>query len=65
MLSKTLKISGIAKAGTGSTSITYNTMKSLYKSKGIKIQPNFVTVEIKGDVKNVKPVQNKIKALQE
>lgn len=64
MLSKTLTVSGIAKASTGATSITYDTMKALYKSKGIKIQPNFVTVEIKGDVKNVKPVENKIKAFK-
>lgn len=62
MLTKSLKVSGIAKANTGSTSVTYSTMKSLYSSKGIKIQPNFVTIEIAGNVKNVKPVENKIKA---
>ncbi|WP_057825575.1 ATP-binding cassette domain-containing protein [Lentilactobacillus sunkii] len=64
MLSKTLKVSGIAKANTGATSVTYDTIKSIYKSKGIKIQPTFVTVVIKGDVKNVKPVQNKIKSFK-
>lgn len=64
MLNKTLKVSGIAKANTGATSITYDTMKSLYQSKGIKIHPNFLTVKIKGDVKNVKPVTNKIKTFK-
>lgn len=61
-LSKTLTVSGVAKANTGSTSITYQTMKSIYNTKKISIKPNFLTLEITGSVKNVKPVQNKIKA---
>lgn len=61
VLSKTLTISGIAKANTGSTSITYDTMKSIFKSKKINIDPNFVTIEIAGGVNNVKPVENQIK----
>ncbi|MFD1124755.1 ATP-binding cassette domain-containing protein [Lentilactobacillus raoultii] len=60
-LSKTLTVSGVAKANTGSTSMTYQTMKAIYQAKKIKIQPNFVTLEVTGSVKNVKPVQNKIK----
>lgn len=64
MLTKTLKVSGIAKANTGATSVTYDTIKSIYNSKGIKIKPTFVTIVIKGDVKNVKPVQNKIKSFK-
>lgn len=39
-------------------------MKSIYHSKGLSIKPNFVTVEIAGNVKNVKPVTNKIKAFK-
>lgn len=61
-LSKTLTVSGVAKANTGSTSVTYQTMKSLYNTQKIAIKPNFVSLEIKGNVKNVKPVENKIKA---
>ncbi|GHP14791.1 ABC transporter ATP-binding protein [Lentilactobacillus fungorum] len=64
VLSKTLTVSGVSKANTGSTSVTYQTMKSLYSAKGLTIKPNFVTIEIAGNVKNVKPVTNKIKALK-
>ncbi|MCT3400402.1 ABC transporter ATP-binding protein/permease [Lentilactobacillus hilgardii] len=63
-LSKTLKVSGVAKANTGSTSVTYQTMKSIYGSKNISIKPNFLTLEVTGSVENVKPVQNKIKAFK-
>ena len=64
VLTRTLTVSGVSKANTGSTSVTYNTMKSIYHSKGLSIKPNFVTVEIAGNVKNVKPVTNKIKAFK-
>ncbi len=60
-LKKTLTVSGIAKANTGSTSITYATMKEMYTAKGLSIKPNFVSLRIAGDVANVKPVENKIK----
>ncbi|GEP72534.1 ABC transporter, ATP-binding protein [Lentilactobacillus rapi DSM 19907 = JCM 15042] len=64
VLTRTLTVSGVSKANTGSTSVTYNTMKSIYHSKGLSIKPNFVTVEIAGNVKNVKPVTNKIKTFK-
>ncbi len=60
MLKKSLTVSGISSANSGSTSMTYNTLKQVYKNNKLSIQPNFMTITIKGSVKNVKPVENKI-----
>ena len=60
-LKKTFTVSGIATANSGSTSITYNSLKQMYDAKKVSFAPNFMTVVIKGDATNVKPVQNQIK----
>lgn len=61
-LKKTLKVSGIAAANSGATSITYDTLNQMYDAKNVKLAPNFMTVVIKGNAKNVKPVQTQIKS---
>ncbi|GKQ43253.1 ABC transporter ATP-binding protein [Companilactobacillus sp. RD055328] len=53
-----LTVSGIIKSGT--SSISYNTLKSMFTDQGIKIQPNFVTVNV-DKTQDVKAVQTKIK----
>lgn len=60
-LKQDLTVSGIASANSGSTSVTYKTLKQMYADQNIKLAPNFMTVVIKGNAKNVKPVQTKIK----
>ncbi len=61
-LKKMLKVSGIAAANSGATSITYDTLNQMYDAKNVKLAPNFMTVVIKGNAKNVKPVQTQIKS---
>ncbi|KRK64276.1 ABC transporter [Companilactobacillus tucceti DSM 20183] len=56
-----LKVSGIIKSG--SSAITYDTLKSAAKKSNVTIKPNFATLTV-NETKNVKPVQDKIKSYQ-
>ncbi len=56
-----LKISGIIKSG--STAITYDTLKSASSNYGVTIKPNFVTLTA-DDTLHVKDIQNKVKSFQ-
>ena len=55
----TLKVSGIIKSG--SSAITYNTLKSAAASSNVTIKPNFVTLSV-NETLNVKGVQEKVKS---
>lgn len=59
-----LKVSGIADSQTPISIISYNTIGKALSANGIKIEPNFLNVNISGGVSNVTPVQNRIKALE-
>lgn len=61
---KKLKISGIIDSQSPLTIINYATVKEALADNGIKIEPNFLNVNIKGGVNNVDPVQNRIKAIE-
>ncbi|MFC6323943.1 ABC transporter ATP-binding protein/permease [Companilactobacillus baiquanensis] len=54
-----LKVSGIIKSG--SSAITYDTLKNASKKSNVTIKPNFATLTV-NDTKNVKSVQDKIKS---
>lgn len=56
-----LKISGIIKSG--STAITYDTLKSASANYDVNIKPNFVTLTADSTL-NVKAIQDKIKAFK-
>lgn len=59
-----LKVSGIIDSQSPLTIINYATVKETLADNGIKIEPNFLNVNIKGGVSNVDPVQNRIKAIE-
>ena len=59
-LQKDLKVSGIINSGT--SAVTYQTLKSMFESQKIAFEPNFMTVNV-NNVQNVKSVQNDIKDL--
>ncbi|WP_220729151.1 ABC transporter ATP-binding protein/permease [Apilactobacillus zhangqiuensis] len=63
-VTKKLKISGIIDSQSPLTIINYATVKEALADNGIKIEPNFLNVNIKGGVSNVDPVQNRIKAIE-
>ncbi|KPN79544.1 ATP-binding cassette domain-containing protein [Apilactobacillus kunkeei] len=63
-VTKKLKISGIIDSQSPLTIINYATVKEALADNGIKIEPNFLNVNIKGGVNNVNPVQNRIKAIE-
>lgn len=63
-VTKKLKISGIIDSQSPLTIINYATVKEALADNGIKIEPNFLNVNIKGGVNNVDPVQNRIKAIE-
>ncbi|WP_414827126.1 ATP-binding cassette domain-containing protein [Apilactobacillus kunkeei] len=63
-VTKKLKISGIIDSQSPLTIINYATVKESLADNGIKIEPNFLNVNIKGGVNNVDPVQNRIKAIE-
>ncbi|WP_125713404.1 ABC transporter ATP-binding protein/permease [Companilactobacillus kedongensis] len=54
-----LKVSGIIKSG--SSAITYDTLKSASKKSNVTIKPNFATLTV-NETQNVKAVQDKIKS---
>ncbi len=60
-MTQKLKVSGIINSGTDAMS--FDTLKSMYATKGAKLRANFVAVSTK-DVQTTKTVQNKIKALK-
>ncbi|KOY77550.1 ABC transporter, ATP-binding protein [Apilactobacillus kunkeei] len=63
-VTKKLKISGIIDSQSPLTIINYATVKEVLSDNGIKIEPNFLNVNIKGGVNNVDPVQNRIKTIE-
>ncbi|CAI2660573.1 ATP-binding cassette domain-containing protein [Apilactobacillus kunkeei] len=63
-VTKKLKISGIIDSQSPLTIINYATVREALAENGIKIEPNFLNVNIKGGVNNVDPVQNRIKAIE-
>lgn len=63
-VTKKLKISGVIDSQSPLTIINYATVKEALADNGIKIEPNFLNVNIKGGVNNVDPVQNRIKAIE-
>lgn len=63
-VTKKLKISGIIDSQSPLTIINYATVKEALADNGIKIEPNFLNVNIKGGVNNVDPVQNRIKTIE-
>ncbi|GAA6112989.1 ABC transporter ATP-binding protein/permease [Apilactobacillus apinorum] len=58
-----LKVSGIADSQSPISIIGYTTLGKALSANGIKIELNFLNVNISGGVSNVTPVQNRIKAL--
>lgn len=54
-----LKVSGIIKSG--SSAITYDTLKTASKKSNVTIKPNFATLTV-NETQNVKSVQDKIKS---
>ena len=63
-VTKKLNVSGIIDSQSPLTIINYATVKEALADNGIKIEPNFLNVNIKGGVNNVDPVQNRIKAIE-
>ncbi|CAI2666261.1 Macrolide export ATP-binding/permease protein MacB [Apilactobacillus kunkeei] len=63
-VTKKLNVSGIIDSQSPLTIINYATVKEALVDNGIKIEPNFLNVNIKGGVNNVDPVQNRIKAIE-
>ncbi|UDM32047.1 ABC transporter ATP-binding protein/permease [Lentilactobacillus laojiaonis] len=61
-VSKTLKVSGFAELGSLTAMPTYDTMEQMYQTKNLDLKPSLVTVNIKGNVQNVQPAQDKIKS---
>lgn len=61
-VSKTLKVSGVAELGSLTAMPTYDTMEQMYQTKNLDLKPSLVTVNIKGNVQNVQPAQDKIKS---
>lgn len=59
-----LKVSGISDSQSPISIINYNTLGKALSANGIKIEPNFLNVNISGGVSNVTPVQNRIKDLE-
>lgn len=54
-----LKVSGIIKSG--SSAITYDTLKTASKKSNVTIKPNFATLTV-NETQNVKSVQDKVKS---
>ncbi|EKK20037.1 ABC transporter ATP-binding protein/permease [Fructilactobacillus florum] len=64
ILQQEVTISGVSDSLSGTPAvISYDTLASMYRAGGVDFSPNFLSVDIAGGVKNVEPVQNKIKAL--
>ncbi|MCL8495397.1 ATP-binding cassette domain-containing protein [Apilactobacillus sp. F1] len=63
-VTKKLNVSGIIDSQSPLTIINYATVREALAENGIKIEPNFLNVNIKGGVNNVDPVQNRIKAIE-
>lgn len=58
-LTQTVKVSGIINSGT--SAITYGTIKDMFNANGVKLNPNFATLNV-NSIPNVKGVQTKIKS---
>ncbi|POH13726.1 ABC transporter ATP-binding protein [Fructilactobacillus sanfranciscensis] len=62
IVSRQVKVSGVAD-GQGS-SISYDTLKSMFEADHLTFKPNFLAVDIAGGVQNVEPVQDSIKSIK-
>ncbi|MHA8138505.1 ABC transporter ATP-binding protein/permease [Lactobacillaceae bacterium Scapto_B20] len=64
-MTKEVKVSGISDGISSAVSVSYDTLKEIYKDNNQKIKTNFVTANIKGGVAAVNPTQDRIKALKD
>ncbi|MHA8110593.1 ABC transporter ATP-binding protein/permease [Lactobacillaceae bacterium Melli_B4] len=64
-MTKEVKVSGISDGISSAVSVSYDTLKGIYKDNNQKIKTNFVTANIKGGVAAVNPTQDRIKALKD
>ncbi|MEJ6400116.1 ABC transporter ATP-binding protein/permease [Nicoliella lavandulae] len=64
LMTKSVKVSGIYDSASPIISVSYDTLKGIYKDNKQTLKTNFVTADIKGGVANVNPTQDKIKALK-
>lgn len=65
VLKKQFKVSGVTNDSNPAAYPTYNGMKAMYKAGNLPFYANVISAKIQGAVKNVKPAQDKMKAMKD